>query len=253
MSLSKIVSAESSPAQTLVLANRTLINQPLKEIIEGLFEAQPVAVRVEDLPDQPSDRLVLRRDGETVAMSSVNDLLDSLLLVESGDFVTGRIPLSAVDLPDVVTALEETTFRVDGNANAGREKLLFIAISRFVEKLAVEGDGGTLRAGFQELSRMRRERGTEAVYRTLGQTDVDVHVYGLPDWIPPESFGATIHGGYSEAFTDHWFVVYDAPDGDETESMAFVSTSLGGDRWEGFWSTDEELVAEISDHIAKTM
>lgn len=253
MSLSEFVHSDTGPEQTLVLENRKLVNQPVVEVIKGLFEGQRVDVRVEDRPNHPSDRLVLQRGGDTIARSSVNDLFDSVLLVEPADFVNGQIPLSEVTLPEVVAALKATTFRVDSHAKSGIEKLLFVAISRYIEKLAFEGEGGTLRAGFQQLSRIQREEGTEAVYRELGKTGVDVHVYGVPDWIPPEEFDAKIHAGYGEEFSDHWFVVYEAPADAQTEDMAFLSTALDSGRWEGFWTSDAELVGEMGKHIETTM
>lgn len=223
------------------------------EIIEDLFDDQPVEVAIEDIPELPDDQLVLRQDEEIVATSPINEFLDSVLLTDSTGYVTGHLPLSEVAVPDVIRALEETTFKVDTYRKGNREKLLFIAISRYVEKLAFEGDGGTLRTGFQELSRMRDESGTAEVYKTLGQTDVDVHVYGVPDWVPGEDFGVTIHGGYDEEFSTNWFVVYEPPAEADHDGMAFLSTEIDSNQWEGFWSTDADLIAEISDYLAENL
>jgi hypothetical protein len=54
-------------------------------------------------------------------------------------------------------------------------------MSRYIERQALESGAGRLDVAFQQLSRMRGEYGTKRTYERLLRTELDVHVYGVPD------------------------------------------------------------------------
>ncbi len=250
MPLADYISRLDSQAPTLVLANRKRTTQPMAELVASMFEDQPVEVRIDDVSEVPPDHMVVLREGSVVATSSVDEFLDSVLFADAERFTSGSRPLADADLPDVVAALEETSFVFGGTSTANTQKLLFIAISRYIERLAFESPGGRLRTGFQHLSRMGDEQGTAAVYRTLGNADLDVHVYGVPDWIPPADFGVTVHGGYTPEFRENWFVIYEPPPELDDSPMALLSNRHGDHGWRGFWTTDEGIVSELAAYVS---
>ena len=95
---------------------------------------------------------------------------------------------------------------------SGEQKLLMTKLSRFVEARALAHGEGTLRAGFQQLSRLADEHGTASVYRRLAEAGVDTHVYGHPDGSPEALDGLAVHGHETEELRWTWFVVYRVPD-----------------------------------------
>ena len=252
MTLAEYITELETDEPTLVMANRRRTTQPLLELVADMFDEQPVAVRVADLADVPEDQMVVLKGGEIIATSPINDFLDAVLFADA-TVTTGERSLSDAGLPAVVEALAETKFVLEGAPSSNREKLLFIAISRYIERLAYEQPGGTLRVGFQHLSRMRDERGTESAYRQLGAADLDVHVYGVPDWVPDEEYGVTMHGGYTPEFRDNWFVIYESPAELEGEPMALVSNQVEDNRWRGFWTSDPDLVSELAGYVAENL
>lgn len=252
MTLKTFVDDLDADPLTLVVANRTA-PRPLAEMVETAFENQPVDVDERDLPDREEDVVALVRRGEVVATSPLDALADALLLVNSDLYRTGTRDLADVDVPKVVACLDEVPFTLRGYPQSDTEKLLLILLSRYVERTAWEAGDGTLRSSFQQLSRIDDERGTRAVYEALAGTDVDTHVYGVPDWTPPRDLGVTMHGGYGENFRDAWFVVYVPPDNgssaeDDHAAMVAVETEPGV--WEGYWTYSATRVAELNEYIA---
>ena len=225
----------------------------LVEMTEELFRNQPISVVEEGTETNPDDHIIAIRQGEVIATSPLARFVETILLVNSDLYTTSTRQFERVDLPDVLDALEDTEFVLEGYPDSNTEKVLFIAISRLIEQMAYESGDGILRTGFQKLSRIRDERGTADVYRRLGESAVDVHLYGVPDWIPAADIGAIIHGGYSTTFRDFWFVVF-APDDHGTDSgMALVSEEIDENRWRGFWTRDGELIDAINDDIARNL
>jgi hypothetical protein len=240
---------EGQSDASLVVVNRAQ-PEPVRRLVEQLFADQPVAVEEMDLPEYDEDQVLLIRDREVVASSPLRDLEDAILLVNSDLYKTGARSLADVDLPDVVAGLEDVGFRVRGYPDPSDGKLLLIVVSRYIERLASEGAGGRIRSSFQRLSRLDDERGTGEVYRELGESDTDVHLYGVPDWLPPEGYGATVHAGYAEPFRTYWFVVYHAPD-DDSETAALVAIERDDNEWDARWTFDDDLVAEIARTIER--
>ncbi|GAB3324045.1 histidine kinase [Haloplanus rallus] len=238
--------------RSLAVVNRTR-PRPIQEMLEELFAEQHVDVEELDVPDAEADVvLLLDDDREVIASSPLQALEEELLLVNSDLYVTGTRALEDVTMPAVLEGLAETPFRVRGYPAAHSEKLPLIAISRYIERLAWEHGAGRLRSSFQRLSRLDDERGTREVYRRLGTADVDVHVYGVPDWVPPESFPGVVHAGYTGEFRSSWFVVHHTDDGD-ARSAALVAERVGDDAWEAVWTFRQDRVHAVNRYIERAL
>ncbi|WP_435100213.1 DICT sensory domain-containing protein [Halarchaeum sp. P4] len=246
MPISKFIDDIDAPRASLVVVNRDQ-PVPVQRMLERLFEDQPVAVSEAELPEDESDVVLLVRDGEVVASSPLPAVMDAVLLVNSDLFTSGARELSEAELPDVLAGLEETRFDVQGYPEAEKDKLLLIAVSRAIEREAWLAGEGRLRTAFQNLSRINDESGTRAVYETLAGTDVDVHVYGMPDWVPPMEFEVTTHAGYKPDFRKSWFVVFRGPGG---VGSALVAYQTRPRRWSGFWTSRDALVENVADYVA---
>lgn len=90
------------------------------------------------------------------------------------------------------------------------------------------------------------------MYRAIGETPLDVHVYGVPDWIPPETFPAVIHAGYHGEFRSSWFVVFHAERAD-ARTAALVAERVGENEWVALWTFDDDRVRVINRYIERTL
>lgn len=250
MSLSQFIESSPAPECTLVVENRTA-PQPIQAMLDDLFENQAVTVDEQDRPAGDENQIYLLRDGEVAATSPLSTLRDVVLLINSDTYVTGARDPDDVDLPDVIAALEGRRFTLRGYPESDTEKLLLVVISRYVERLSLESDGGKHRASFQRLSRIVDEQGTRSVYERLADSPVDVHVYGVPDWTPPRGLAVTMHGGWTPEFTDSWFVVH-RPEEDGTPA-ALVANELEPEVWEGVWTFDAARVDVINKYVEREL
>lgn len=242
-----------APNRSLVVVNRSE-PEPVRNLLDSLLEGQSVAISERDLPDTDADIVLLVEDGEVIARSTLDELLDSVLLINSDLYKTGTIDLDEVELPDVLAGLDEVPFRLRGYPHSNKEKLLLIIVSRVIERIAAEAGGGTLRASFQRLSRIRDERGTREVYETLGNGGVDVHVYGIGDADPSATLPVTVHRGRSYPYRRSWFVVFNPPSEAETDRhAALVALEDEPNVWDGFWTFRPALVDRIDRHIATAL
>lgn len=150
----------------------------------------------------------------------------------------------------MIHGLAETPFRLRGYPESHSEKLLLVLISRHIERLAYTSEGGTLRASFQRLSRIRDESGTKETYESVADTGVDVHVYGQADWVQSRELDVTAHTGRKWDFENSWFVLYtpgpDVPDG---ESAALLAIQTADRTWDGFWTYDDSTVEELAQYV----
>ncbi|WP_158855140.1 DICT sensory domain-containing protein [Halorhabdus sp. CUG00001] len=247
MGISAFIDAFDDREKTVTVLNRESVD-PLYRMLSDMFDAETVTVSESDDPDAPSD-VVLLQDEQTgsLAVSRMNDVSDTLLLVNSDLYVTGTVPVEDVETPEVVAHLSDVTFTVED-----KQKFLLIHISRHIESLALETDDGTLHSSFQQLSRIRDERGTEATYRTLAASDVDTHVYGIGGWESP-SFAddLTVHAGDSKELQTSWFVVHDGG-GNDDRKAALVAEEIGSNEYRGYWTFEPQLVDEILGHLETT-
>jgi hypothetical protein len=239
---SRFVRAPSPSPCRLVVANRTRA-EPVQRLFEAAFADQQVEVGDVDFPGADTDLVVLVRDGAVVATSPLDDLLTSYLLVNSDRYVTGGVHADAGDLPAVLTNLDETTFEVRGYPATNKGTFLLIAVSRYIEAEALNASAGTLRATFQNLSRVDDEVGTRRLYERLAETDLDVHLYGHCGSVPAD-LAVTAHVGDHDGYRRTWCVVYTPPP-DESGHSALVAIEDGDNEWVGRWTYCAETVRRL--------
>lgn len=250
MTLADFVREREHRRAELGVVNRD-IETPVYKMLVTLFDEQSVEVHETEIPAAgPSDTVILREetDGEQAAVSSLTDLRDTVLLVNSDIYTTGARGLDDIDTPEVLTQLDEIPFTVTGYPEAGVEKLLLIEMSRYIEARAWETGNGTIHSGFQHLSRLVDERGTKRVYRRLGrETDVETHVYGVPD--SRLSLPITVNAEDCRELRRSWFVVYDS---ESDQDAALVALQTASNTWEGYWTYDETHVSEVAAYLKQT-
>lgn len=182
---------------------------------------------------------------------------DGFLVVERNDAFVAAISLARVETllrpplvrPEVdagvspgyrafFDALGETVFNA-----LNRRQLL--AVSREIEERAFRLGRGTLRASFQRLSAFRSQ---VEQYRALGETALEVHVYGAPDWTPPVVQGVAYHEDATGALDRHWALAYDGG-GEPDQACGLVARERDGG-YEGFWTNDAKVVASVDAVLA---
>lgn len=249
MSLERFLSVPETANRELVVTNRTE-PEPYQRMVENLFAEQSVAVGERAHEEYPENTVLLLEDSEMIAQSPLAELRDAILMVNSDLYSTGTRGLDKTTVPDVIDKLTDMRFSLRGYPKSNSEKLLLILISRHIERRAYEVGAGTLRSSFQQLSRIKDERGTRRAYRKVSSTDVDVHVYGKPDWRPTSELDVTMHGGKKPDFEYSWFVLYQPPPDQPSEhSAAMLAIEAGGAEWEGFWTYDPALVGDLGRYI----
>jgi len=217
-------------------------------------------------PNDIENLVLLIKGGEVVAGSTLSELGDAVLFVNSDLYTTGSRSLSDVDLPSVISGLNGATFTLRGYPESNRQKLLLITVSRFIERAAWMAGDGTLRSSFQRLSRIDDEVGTRAVYERIADTGVDTHLYGVPDDLP-EDLRAVIHAGDDPDFSDSWFVVYRPPEGphpaeSDPESdlkrgieggVALLAVETESRVWRGLWTFEADRVSRVNRYIERNL
>lgn len=248
MAIQSFLDRTDAPKRSIAVLNRTA-PKPFQTMLEKLFEGQGISVS-EDINDEyDEDTVVLLEGGDVVAHSPLQELQNAILMVNSDLFITGTRSLEGTSVPDVLDGLAGTRFSLRGYPESDTEKLLLVLISRYIEKRAFEEGDGTLRSSFQRLSRLEDEQGTKRVYERVADTDVDVHVYGQPDWTPSPEFPVVAHGGYTFDFCSSWFVVHSPPGDSERNPAALLAIELDEGKWDGFWTYDETFVEELTEYI----
>ena len=244
--LTKFFHGREDSGWAVQIVNRT-DPEPVFGMVQNLFEGLSTEMSEEQLAGTDDDMVLLLRDNEVVETSPLENLKNTLLLVNSDFYRTGTESLAAIDPPDVIQQLSGTVFSLRGFPASNTEKLVLILMSRYIESLALQSSEGTLRTSFQRLSRLHDEGGTWRVYRKLGAIEgLETHVYGIPDWTPPADSGLSTHGVENEAITENWFVVHRLPNG---SGAAMVALTTGKNEWEGFWTFDEAEIRAIDDCI----
>ncbi|QAU14491.1 histidine kinase (plasmid) [Halorubrum sp. BOL3-1] len=248
------------PDRNLVVLDRSS-PEPVRNMLNSLVEGQPVSLTEIDSKELDStgegaetDMVLLVENGHVLARSTLDELLESVLLINSDLYKTGAIDLGDVVLPDVLKGLDEVPFRVEGYPESHKEKLLLIIVSRVIERIAAETGGGTLRTSFQRLSRLYDEQGTYDVYDTLHNRGVDVHIYGVGDVDPSRLPPVTVHTGDTYPYQKSWFVVFTPPaESDTNDYAALVALEDRPNVWDGFWTFRPEFVTRIESYIAENI
>jgi len=252
-SLSTFVDEAPSMEKTLLLLNRTG-PKPLWRLLERAFGDQPVSLAERQVPEGVEDCVVLVEDGQVVASSPMDRLDETFLLVNADRYRTSVGALTDATAPDVLTALHDVEFTLRGYPESSKEKLLLVLISRFIEIRALETGAGELRSSFQYLSRLDDEYGTRTVYESLGETDVDVHLYGIRDGddLVVDGLEATVHAGETEEYRRSWFVVFTPPAGRDGHA-ALVALETDANTWRGTWTYDSERVCRVREYVDRTL
>jgi len=255
-SLSGFVAEASASAKTLLVVNRTG-PEPLVDLLSNAFTNQSVTIAEKHIPEGTDDLVCLIGDGQVVATSPFERLQEAFLIVNADRYRTGTRPVGVDRFPDVLTGLTETEFTVAGFPDSNKEKLLLVIISRFIEHLALAAGRGRLHSTFQRLSRLDDEYGTRTMYEWLGDSDVETHVYGVPD--DPDAvtdLNLVVHGDDTEAYRRSWVVAF-GPDGAgsavETEPThaALVAVEVGPNVWQSVWTYDGNRVERILSYVQR--
>lgn len=233
---------------TLVVVNRT---EPVQfvNLLEGGLGGQSVTIQEAEIPLEADNVVCLVEDETVVATSPLDELTESYLLVNADRYRTGTRQIERGSFPDVLVGLDDVEFTLRGYPASAKEKLLLILISRYIEFRALEHGSGTLHSTFQRLSRLDDELGTRRVYRWLGGSDVDTHVYGVPDETSVvDSLDVTVHQGRSETYRRCWILVFRPPDA-RVDGAALLAVEQDDNVWRGMWTFDAQRVAAINEFV----
>ena len=222
--------------------------EPVHDLFVNAFGSLDIDLSRGDIGVDAGESVVLLEDGEVVATSSIESLRETVLLVNSDLYTTGLSGIEGRKAPAVLTELDGAVYTLRGFPASTKEKLLLIVMSRYIERRALEAGEGRLDVAFQQLSRMRGEYGTKRTYRRLLETDLDVHVYGVPD-TDLGDVDATVHAGRSRRYRRTWFVVFAPPDGGDPAALVAVETDRN--TWRATWTYDRGRVEAIRDHIVE--
>jgi len=182
-----------------------------------------------------------------------------VLIEEDGEFagVLGARELRSLLEPPIVRPWKRTDvsegYRVlfevlDGTVFTALERRNLLAVSREIEDRAYRVGTGTLRVSFQTLSTFESQADA---YRDLAaETDLDVHIYGLADWTPPEIPGITFHGHSNESIGRYWVLAFDGGS-DATQACGLVAREQP-DGYLGVWTSDPGTVRDVADELAAT-
>jgi len=224
--------------------------EPMQNMAENLFGGLNIELEEIELEGVEDDLFLVIQDDQVVASSPLKTLKDTLLLVNSDLYTTGTKSIEEVNIPETVQTLTDTVFTLSGFPESNTEKLVLTLVSRHIEQQAMTSETGILRSSFQRLSRLDDEQGTREVYNTLGQRpDLDVHVYGFPDWDPPSEMGVTAHPVRNEEIRKTWFVVYTTEAGTD---RAMLATKVGPNTWKGYWTLNSPEIQAIDSYITQT-
>ncbi|WP_276258628.1 histidine kinase [Haloglomus litoreum] len=248
-SLSEFIDEVPETETSLIVLNRTG-PEPLVGLLRDAFGTQEVSVSDRQLPEGGKDLVLLVREGRVVATSHMERLQNSFLLINADRYRTGTHGLQEANMPDVLIGLDEIEFEVRGFPASNKEKLLLVLISRFIEGRALRAETGRFDVSFQRFSRLDDEYGTRKVYRWLGDSGVDTHVYGVRDEPIDEDLAVTPHAGTHEEYRHSWFVVF-RPPADEDGHVALVALETGDNVWRAMWTYDPDRVARIGAYVQR--
>lgn len=231
MSLEAIIDAVERRERTLTIYDA--IDPSAVEAVKRHFAVQNVRIEESNVEDGPANFAVLHDDGEFLAGSDLEDLRSA---VEFDGRQLDVTSFAETQPPEILRHVDDTTFTAYG-------KRRMILASREIEEWAWRAGGGELHAGFQDLSLLREQWDN---YSRLADCGVDVHVYGVPDWEPPETERVTVHAEDDQEIRGSWFVSYEAEDhGDRT----LLAVEREPNVFAGFWSYDEDVTADVLDHL----
>lgn len=163
------------------------------------------------LDQEQEGSVVLLKNGDVVATSSVEALRNAVLPVDSDLYTSGLGGIDKYEAPEVLMSLDGDVYTLRGFPGSTNKKLLLVVMSRYIEQRALSVGAGRLDVSFQELSRIEDEYRTKRIYKRLSGMAIDVHLYGIPDSCPKTLDDVTRHTRRSERYQNSWFVVFTPP------------------------------------------
>lgn len=201
------------------------------------FGLMDVDVDWEPLPDGgPGPFVVIETDGEFTAAIAASDL-EHLL----------EPPLHPPEDGSGVSEGYRILFEcLDDAIFTGVTRRELLAVSREIEERAFRLGTGTLRVGFQAVSKFDAQAD---VYRALAeQGDLDVHVYGASDADPPPIPGLTYHPYPDVELERYWILAYDSAGANPETSTLIARETKNG--YDSFWTTDPETTRAVLGALA---
>lgn len=200
--------------------------------VEDQFAAHNVSVTRQPIPPAGPDPFLVIEEGEEFAGALGLSELEGLLeppIVRPGE----RDDVSA-GYRVLFDVLDETVF-------SAMERRQLLAVSREVEDRAYRVGTGTVHVSFQTLSTFRSQAD---VYRQLASaTELDIHIYGIADWSPPDIAGISYHEYDDDTGGRYWALAFDGGHND-SQACGLVAREQTG-RYDGFWTDDSDLVGRI--------
>lgn len=231
MSLSELIAGVESHEMTLTVFNAA--PSAVGDIRER-FADRNLRVTAESTASGGPGEFVTLSDDEQVYTATG---LDSFLATLEGR----ERPLGPEGRGSILEYIDETLF-----TSWSIDRM--VAASREIEDRAWRVGTGSLHAGFQTLSTLEGELDR---YERLGDANIDVHAYAVPDIEPPDCRSFRLHLDRGEEIANSWFVVFD--DGVEEERTTQKCALLAEERDErafyGFWTYDPSTVDYIVDHL----
>lgn len=209
------------------------------ELFEDQLSTRNVTVVHRPLPPGVFEAFVAIRDGESFeAAIPLSDLREFLTppIRRPGDFDDLSPEYRAI-----FTLFDDTVF-----ASLDRRQLL--ATVRELEDRAWRTAEGELHVGFQSVVAFREQ---EPVYRRLAEeTDLDVHVYTVPESSTDELSDPpiTFHTEPIEDVGRFWFFAFDGGP-DPSQNCAMVAEQRDGGSYYGFWTYDRPMVDRVFEEL----
>lgn len=231
MSLSELIAGVEAHEKTLTVVNAS--PSVVADVRERFADRNLRVTATSTADGRPGEFVTLSDDGAVVTATD----LDSFLATLSGR----ERPPGPETRGAIFEHIDETLFTswaIDRMVTASRE----------IEDRAWRVGQGSLHAGFQTLSTLDGELDR---YDRLGESDIDVHAYAVPDVEPPRNTTFRLHLDRGEEIATSWFVVFDdgADDTRTTQKCALLAEEREERAFYGFWTYDPSTVEYIVDHL----
>lgn len=213
------------------------------KMINNMFSNQNITVNIGYDED---NKIIIYKDDERISKSTMKELSDSILYTNSDQYKTQRNQLKNLTFPDSILSLQNKVFKLKGYPKANNEKLILIAISRYIEQLSYK-NGGSHYSTFQRLSRINDERGTKDVYNKLSENVDKLHVYGQKNENLELNDKFIIHSGKSDAYKYTWIVIHLSEN--SCAALVAIENKNKHNEWNAIWTFDRYKVVELKNKM----
>lgn len=215
----------------------------LYKMIGKMFSNQKINVQ---LGEQNDSTVVVKNGDSKIAESPVKEIGKSILYTNSDQYKTQRNQMEELKFPEAILSLEDKTFNLKGYPKSYNEKLILIAISRYIEQLSYK-HGGIHHATFQNISRINDEKGTKQVYEELNEKVDELHIYGILDKKPDLDFIPTYHFGSSNVYKYSWIVIHLSEN--YSAALAAIEDKNKSNEWDAIWTFNREKVIKLENKM----